>query len=127
MDTWELIVLGVLAVLALLAAGGAMANFRHRRDDPAAIARRVEEANRALADAHAQDRGWEPSVVEATARRAFTERRPGVELRELSLVQVVDRPGTDEDKAVFRCVTEAGESELTLGRRGGEWTVEDLN
>jgi hypothetical protein len=32
-------------------------------------------------------------------------------------VQVVDRPGTDEDEAVFM----ADGQELRLGRRNGEW------
>jgi hypothetical protein len=33
------------------------------------------------------------------------------------LVEVRDRPGTDEDEAVFRC----GDKHLTLGRRDGDW------
>ena len=43
---------------------------------------------------------------------------------ELALVQVIDRPGTDEDKAVFRVVSAAGESRLKLGRQAGEWRPE---
>ncbi len=36
---------------------------------------------------------------------------------------MLDRPGTEEDKAVFRI----GDGErLTLGRRGGEWVHESL-
>jgi hypothetical protein len=42
-------------------------------------------------------------------------------VRELHLVQVVDRPGTDEDQAVFRVVTDRGERTLVLGRRDGAW------
>ena len=38
-------------------------------------------------------------------------------------MQVIDRPGTDDDKAVFaRC----GSERLTLGRRDGEWVLEAL-
>ena len=39
------------------------------------------------------------------------------EVREESLIAVIDRPGTDEDRAVFRFVTDAGTFLLTLGRR----------
>ena len=35
-------------------------------------------------------------------------------------MQVIDRPGTDEDKAVFRLGPE-GRERLTLGRRDGQW------
>ena len=35
------------------------------------------------------------------------------------LVQVVDRPGVDEDEAVFHADGET----LTMGRRGGEWAA----
>ena len=41
---------------------------------------------------------------------------------ELVLIEVLDRPGTDEDQAVFRC----GDAHLTLGRRNGEWVSESL-
>jgi len=39
-------------------------------------------------------------------------------------VQIVDRPGTDEDKAVFRSTAGA---RLTLGRRDGEWILDRLD
>ena len=35
---------------------------------------------------------------------------------------MIDRPGTDDDHAVFRIVHER----LTLGRRDGEWVLEAL-
>jgi hypothetical protein len=49
-----------------------------------------------------------------------------VTIRDQALVQVLDRPGTDEDKAVFRFHTEDGEAQLTLGRSGGEWVSEEI-
>ena len=47
-----------------------------------------------------------------------------MEIRELTLVQVVDRPGTEEDKAVFRVAAEALRMRITLGRVDGEWVGE---
>ena len=41
----------------------------------------------------------------------------GGEPRTLTLVEVIDRPGTDEDQAVF----DAGGRRVVLGRRDGEW------
>ena len=38
------------------------------------------------------------------------------------LVQVVDKPGTDADQAIFHVKTADGaEHRMTLGRTGGEW------
>jgi hypothetical protein len=47
-----------------------------------------------------------------------------VEIHELTLVQVVDRPGTEEDKAVFRVVAADVRLNLTLGRVDGDWVGE---
>ena len=41
-------------------------------------------------------------------------------------MQIIDRPGTDEDKAVFRVASGDREERLTLGREGGEWVLEQL-
>lgn len=120
MPTWALIVLIVLAVIALLAIGGAIANQRRRGD----IRGVVDEANRHLAAAHAADKGWEPKALNAAARQAFEDQNPGVEIREQALIQVIDRPGTDEDKAVFRFETSEGERLLTVGREDNRWVPE---
>ena len=45
------------------------------------------------------------------------------EVRELLLVQVVDRPGTEEDQALFRVVTDAGSEEILLVRHGDTWST----
>ena len=120
-----LIVLGVLVLLLFV--GGYIANARRREAERAALLARAREADRHLADAHAQDKGWEPAGLERSARNLFAEQRPGAEIGEQALVQVIDRPGTDEDKAVFRFVTSEGTVYLTLGRRGGEWFAERVD
>jgi len=80
----------------------------------------VREADQALALARAGDRGWERAVLEAAAREAFAARSPA-EVRELLLMQVVDRPGTEEDQALFRVVTDVGSEEILLVRHGDAW------
>jgi hypothetical protein len=115
------IVAVIVAVLVLLAIGGAVANAR-RRAPRAQLRASVDEVNRALASALAADRGWEPGQLTAAARRAFEAERPGVEVREQALVAVLDRPGTDRDEAVFRFVTADGRRDhLRLGRSDGQW------
>jgi hypothetical protein len=124
MPTWAIIVLAVFAAFLLLALGGALAASLRNRRRAERFGSRIDEVDRALADARATDRGWERGVLEAAARRAFEVERPGLEIHELTLVQVVDRPGTEEDKAVFRVVAADTRVQLTLGRVAGEWVSE---
>jgi hypothetical protein len=120
-NTLEVVALVVLLVLALLALGGFIAQRRRLERTEAQFRAQVEQANHDLAEAHAADNGWEPSRVEAAARQAFAERSPGREITQIALIQVIDRPGTDEDEAVFHVETVDGAQTLTLGRRGEEW------
>jgi hypothetical protein len=115
-----LIVVGALLLILFL--GGAVATARRRRELDARLRERVEAANAALAEAHAQDRGWDPQVLEQAAREALAARHPGVAIDELHLVQVVDRPGTEADEALFRAIAGGGEEMIRLGRRDGAWT-----
>ena len=57
--------------------------------------------NRELAAAHAGDRGWAREGLETAAREAYAAER-GAAPDAAHAVQIVDRPGTDEDKAVFQ-------------------------
>jgi hypothetical protein len=116
----EIIVIVVVVVFLLLFAGGMVASRRRNRDDDAALRQELEAANRALALAHADDKGWERSLLEAAASAAFSE-RSGADVRDLQLVQVVDRPGTEQDQAVFRVVTDHGAEYLHLDRHGDRW------
>ena len=121
MSTLEVIILVGVVLIVLLALGGMAANARWRRAGEAQLGASLKEVNRKLAEAHAQDKGWEPGALTAAARRAFAESRTADEIRQEALVAVIDKPGTEEDQAVFRFVTDSGTYDLTLGRRGNDW------
>jgi hypothetical protein len=125
LQTWEIIVLVVVAVFVLLAVGGALARHRQLESTQGRFDASLMQVNRDLAAAHAEDNGWERTSLEDAARHAYAAERDGSEPGELELVQVIDRPGTDDDHAVFRCGPEARER-LTLGRRDGQWVLEAL-
>ena len=98
-----------------------MANARRARGGEDELIAALREADHALAAARAADRGWDREAMEAAARGAFAARSPA-EVGELLLLQVVDRPGTEEDQALFRVVTEAGSEEILLVRDdAGAW------
>ena len=123
MPTWLIIVLVVLLVLAV---GGVIARSMQLRRTEGAFRERVERANHDLAEAAAADRGWDRETLESAARRICSE-QVGSEPSELLLVEVLDRPGTDEDQAIFQIDTEGRRRHLTLGRQGGEWALESLD
>ena len=122
MSTFAVIVIVIVVLLVLLIVGGLIANERRNRDREDETRRAAREADQVLAQARASDRGWERSLLEAAAREAFAARSPA-EVRELLLVQVVDRPGTEEDQALFRVVTDAGSEEILLVRHGDTWST----
>jgi hypothetical protein len=122
MSALATIILIVLVILAVLFVGGLIATSRRHDAEGDELRRRLEDADRALAQARADDRGWERATMEAAVRQTFAERSP-VEPRELLLLQVLDRPGTDDDEAVFRVVTDAGAEDVRLVRRAGDWVA----
>ena len=117
------IVLIVLAVLVVvLVAGGYAAATRRADRSEGALQRALDQAERELAQAHASDKGWDRHVLTAAARDTALARFGDATVGEPQLVQVIDRPGTDADQAVFRVETADGdEHRITLGRSGGEW------
>jgi hypothetical protein len=115
-----LIVVGV--VLVLLVAGGYAAATRRATSSEGALHRELDQAERELARAHASDKGWDPAVLASAAQTAAAERFGDATVGDPLLVQVIDRPGTDADQAVFVIRTADGdEHRMTLGRDGGEW------
>ena len=113
------------ALILLLIIGGAYAASRRATAMEGELRRRVTAANEALAHARSEDRGWELSSLETAARSAFQARGSGLTVDELHLVQVVDRPGTDHDQAVFELHAGGGVHMVTLGRQDGSWVALD--
>jgi hypothetical protein len=111
----------VIVVLVVLAVGGAIARRRQLAHTRGRFEQALAKVDRDLAAAAAADRGWDRARLEAAARQVAVEQLGG-EPEELVLVEVIDRPGTDEDQAVFR--VGAGQK-VVLGRRGDEWVAAD--
>jgi hypothetical protein len=121
-STLGIVLLVIVAVLALLVAGGIVISRRRARELRGPRREELEAANEALASAHAEDKGWHRERLEQAAREAFAG-RSSAPVRELQLVQVVDRPGTEDDQAVFRIITDRGSEYLHLDRHGDDWVA----
>src|SRR5262249_44001706 len=114
MPLWLII---VIVVLIVLAAGGIYARHRQLARTRPAFERSLTRVDHDLAAAAAADRGWDRGRLEAAARRAYADGHDGAEPQTLTLVEVLDRPGKDEDEAVF----EADGQRVRIGRRGDDW------
>ena len=123
MSTLEIIIAVLVVLIVLLFIGGLIAVNRHAKALDDELTRRIEAANEALADAHAQDKGWKRESLEKAARSAFEAEHPDVVIDSLHLVQVVDRPGTEADQAVFHVLSGGTTLTVTLGRNDSKWTA----
>lgn len=116
---------GVLAVLLLI--GGLFAVRARNRRHGDAWKDHVAAADAALEGARALDKGWHRETMEAAAKSALTESRPGFEWDRLHLVLVDDRPGTEEDRAQFVALGDKGEARVILARDGDRWVAERVD
>ena len=118
------IVVGVLLILFFI--GGLFAVRARARGQAGTFYEHVRAADEALEQARALDRGWDRDSMEAVARAAVAEARPGWSYDNLHLVLVEDRPGMDEDRAHFVAVSADGEAKIVLGRQDGAWVAESV-
>jgi type II secretory pathway pseudopilin PulG len=116
-----IIVFVVLAIVFFV--GGYIAAGRRRDARESQLLAQIQSADEALAQARAGDRGWDLAALEAVAREACASRFGGRQPERLHLVQVVDRPGTDTDEAVFRAIDGHHEEDVVLGREGDRWVA----
>lgn len=122
LSTLGLILIVLLAIVLVLAGGGYVAMTRRTLAREAELKRELAQAEDALAEAHALDKGWDRATLEAAAVAAAAERFGPGAVGKPQLVQVIDQPGVDADEAVFRFEGADGkEHRITLGRAGGEW------
>lgn len=122
MTTLGIVLIVIGALILLLVAGGWVAATRRATAGEQSLRRELARAQRALAQAYALDRGWDRTVMEAAARDAAARLLGDGAFSELQLVQVIDKPGKDEDQAVYRVQTADGDEHwITLGRSGDVW------
>lgn len=117
-----LIALGVL--VALLFAGGLIARRRHDRELAPDYLRHIAEADNALEQARAEDRGWDRELMERTAREALAAAHPDKSFERLHLVLVDDRPGVDQDRAHFEAWDGKRSVRVVLTRSDAGWAAD---
>jgi len=127
-STLAIVLIAVAAVIALFLVLGFVATRARDRRQAGSWEEAVRSADAALAQAAASDRGWQREAMEAAARTALEEHRPGWRYDDLHLVLVDDRPGIEEDRAEFVAVGDGGdEATVVLSREGDRWSAERVD
>jgi hypothetical protein len=126
MSTLGIILIVIGAVVLVLLVGGFIASRRYVAAHEAEIASNIAEADRALEHARAADKGWDRALLEAAARGALQETRPGWAFDSLALVLVDDRPGIEQDRAHFMATGGGDSARVILARTEDGWALEGI-
>ena len=127
MSTFGIIVLIAIAVVVVLVATGLLASRRRDESHAGDYRRHLLEADEALERAKAMDKGWDRETLDAAARAAIEQARPGWPYDELHLVLVDDREGVAEDRAHLVALGSGGETRVILARQDGAWNAEQVD
>ena len=124
LSTLGIVLIALAVLVALFFIGGLLGARARARRQADSYAEHVAEADSALEQARAADRGWHRESMEQTAREAIAVARGGWSYDDLHLMLVEDRPGIEEDKAQFVAVGPEGECHVVLARDGDRWVAE---
>jgi hypothetical protein len=124
MSTLAIVLIVVVAVLVLFFIGGLLALRSRGRRLGDRFYEDLKAADEALEQARAADKGWQRDTMEAAARAAIEQQKPGWSYDDLHLVFVDDRPGVEEDRAHFVAISPDSEARVILARQGDEWVAE---
>ena len=127
MSVLAIIVIVLAVVLALFFIGGLLGARRRDEQNAPAYARHLAEADHALEQARAADRGWDRQVMEDVARAELARRHPDRTFETLDLVLVDDRPGVNQDRAHFEASDGGHQVTVVLGRDDSGWAAERVD
>ena len=126
MDPLAIVLIVVAVMFLLFLIGGFLGARRRDRWQEGDRERHITEADQALEQARAADRGWDRAVMEAAVRKALEAERPDLRAERIELVLVDDRPGVHEDRARFIATGPGGEAHVVLGRGEAGWAAESV-
>ena len=127
MSTFAIIIIVFVVLAVLLLVGGLIVGRRQREDHAGEIDQHIREADRALEEARARDKGWDRAVLEAAVTRAIEQERPGFVVDRLDLVLVDDPPGVTQDRAHVRASGPDGHLNVVLARSDAGWGAQSVS
>lgn len=126
MSTLAIVILVFATLVVLFLLGGILG--ARRRDEAGApvYQQHLREADHALEQARAADRGWDRDAMEGVVRAALDRAHPQTDFDRLDLVLVDDRPGVNEDRAHFEAHAGGLEVRVVLSRDEAGWSAEQV-
>lgn len=124
MSVLAIVLIVVGALVALLFVGGYIARRRHDKELAPDYLRHIAEADNALEQARAEDRGWDRGEMETLARQALEASHPDTSFERLHLVLVDDQPGVHEDRAQFEGWDGQRSIRVVLTRSDAGWAAD---
>lgn len=126
MTTLAIVLIAIAVIVLLALVGGILGARRRDRMQAPTYAQHLREADHALEQARASDRGWDRSLMEQVVREALAEDRPGVTFTALELVLVDDRPGVESDRAHFEAMHGDERVLIVLARDEAGWIAKSV-
>ncbi len=124
MDPLVIILIAAGVMVGLFFLGGVLGARRRAREQAPDLERHIADADQALEQARAADKGWDRAVMEGIVREALAREHPGTTFDRLDLVLVDDRPGVVEDRAHFEASNADRRVSVILARAESGWTAE---
>lgn len=126
MSTIAIVILVVVALVSLFFVGGLLGARRRSEEGAPVYQQHLSEADHALEQARASDRGWDREAMERVARRALAETWPDTTFEVLDLVLVDDQPGVSQDRAHFEARSADQRVHVLLSRGEAGWSAEQV-
>jgi len=124
MSTLTIVLIVAAVILIALFIGGLVAARARDREVAPKYDEHLRDADRALERARAEDRGWDPALLETAVREALARSHAGTQFEDLVLVLVDDRPGVHEDRAHYDAHADGDRVRVVLTRDEQGWRGE---
>ena len=125
-STLAIVILVLAALLVLFLIGGFLGARRRDIEHAPVYQQHLREADHALEQARAADRGWDREVMEEVARAALADAHPGTTFDRLDLVLVDDKPGVQRDRAHFEAHADGRSVPVVLSRSEAGWSADQV-
>ena len=127
MSTLAIVILVFVLLVVLFLVGGLLGARRRDTELAPVYQQHLSEADHALEQARAVDRGWDRELMEGVVRSALADAHPGTTFDRLDLILVDDRPGMHEDRAHFEAHVGERPVKVVLSRgEAGGWSADQV-
>jgi len=125
-STLAIVILVLAALLILFLVGGLLGARRRDEERAPVYQQHLQEADHALEQARAADRGWDREMMEEVVRSALADAHPGTTFDRLDLVLVDDQPGVHRDRAHFEARVGDRPVRVILSRGDAGWSADQV-